>query len=138
MSNFDSGWTNDYVGCQFKSKGRDRKGWDCWGLIRVVYEEQLGIKLPILLGEYRSAHEMDGIQELIGNEKVRWVGVSEKQEGDVITFRVMGRETHLGLVAPDGKMLHVMDGTDTCLQPLTSTNWSRRVTGFFRHSQAIS
>ena len=104
----------------------------------MVYEEQLGIKLPILLGEYRSAHEMDGIQELIGSEKVRWVGVSEKQEGDVITFRVMGRETHLGLVAPDGKMLHVMDGTDTCLQPLTSTNWSRRVTGFFRHSQAIS
>ena len=35
----------------FKEQGRDRAGWDCWGIIVCAYREVYGIELPDL-GEY--------------------------------------------------------------------------------------
>lgn len=40
-------WINDYVGVPYVENGRDRAdGWDCWGLVLVVYRERLGLELP--------------------------------------------------------------------------------------------
>ena len=42
----DLEWINDYVGVPYVVNGRDRTGWDCWGLVLAVYREQLGLELP--------------------------------------------------------------------------------------------
>jgi len=39
-------WINDYVGVPYRVNGRDRNGWDCWGLVLAVYRDQLGLELP--------------------------------------------------------------------------------------------
>lgn len=40
------GWINDYVGVPYLVNGRATTGWDCWGLVKAVYHDQLGIELP--------------------------------------------------------------------------------------------
>lgn len=46
MSGHQAEWINEYVGVPYKPGGATREGYDCWGLVRAVYREQLGIELP--------------------------------------------------------------------------------------------
>jgi cell wall-associated NlpC family hydrolase len=39
-------WVNDYVGVPYLVNGRDRQGWDCWGVVMAAFVEQRGIELP--------------------------------------------------------------------------------------------
>lgn len=39
-------WINDYVGVPYRESGRDRSGWDCWGLVLAVYHDRLAMRLP--------------------------------------------------------------------------------------------
>ena len=42
----DIAWVNDYVGVPYVENGRDRAGWDCWGVVLAVYRDRLGVELP--------------------------------------------------------------------------------------------
>jgi cell wall-associated NlpC family hydrolase len=39
-------WVNDFVGVPYLVNGRDRDGWDCWGVVLAVFREQRGVTLP--------------------------------------------------------------------------------------------
>lgn len=40
-------WPDAYVGIPWAWRGRDRAGIDCYGLVRLVYAERLGVALPV-------------------------------------------------------------------------------------------
>ena len=42
----DMNWVQDYVGLPYEMCGRSFEGVDCWGLVVMVYRNELGIVLP--------------------------------------------------------------------------------------------
>ena len=46
----------------FMEQGRDRAGWDCWGVIVCAYREVYGIELPDL-GEHYDHAELPTLAE---------------------------------------------------------------------------
>lgn len=66
-------WVNDYVGVPYLVNGRDRSGWDCWGLIVVAFKEQRDIVLP----DWRVSTTRDHLGELAEAVTVITRGVRE-------------------------------------------------------------
>jgi cell wall-associated NlpC family hydrolase len=128
-------WAAHYIGLPFAERGRDRKGVDCWGLVRLVMAEQFGRSLPAFTNEYDHTCNQTKIAALVAREVPRWrkVVASEEQLGDVIVMRVRGVPMHVGLVLGDGQMLHTEKGINSTLERYTSSRWHQRLAGFYRY-----
>lgn len=132
-------WASDYVGLPFVDRGRDRAGVDCWGLVRLVYREKLGIVLPDLA----DVKAMDGrhVARAIVTQidTGLWLPVlrGTEREYDVVVMRGhvegIGVSRHVGIVAPYDTVLHVEHGIDAVCPRLNSPTVKDRITGIYRH-----
>lgn len=130
-------WTNDYIRIPFVEHGRDRDGVDCWGLVRLVYFDRLGIDLPTLTG-YANTKDKLTIPGIIGQESSLWqpVSLGAEKELDVAVFRICGVPMHVGIVVKPGIMLHSECGSGTYVANyLTEMQWVRRLEGFYRYAE---
>ena len=126
------GWTNDYIGIPYRLHGRDRDGLDCWGMIRLVYADRLGVDLPSMSEQYENPTDADGFLAAHALESPRWREVKEPRELDVVWCQIAGMECHTGIALGDGKMLHAMQGNDSHIVNLNSLAWQRRVHTCYR------
>jgi cell wall-associated NlpC family hydrolase len=142
-------WTVQYIGIAFRDLGRDRAGCDCWGLVRLVLAEQVGIQLPSLATRYGTEANADGVVEVVEAERRSgaWQRVepSGEQPLDVVEMtgaaRVPGSgwvfgPLHVGVVVASGWLLHVERGTAAVLARYREDQTiRRRVLGFWRHGR---
>lgn len=100
--------TGPYVGLGYRLGGRDRPELDCWGLVRLVYAEQLGIPLA------EHAADPDPARAIVA-ERRAWLEVPAGQgrAGDVALIRRPGRPFHCGLLATPFLLLHADEGIGT-------------------------
>lgn len=129
-----------YIGLRFKNRGRTKDGVDCWGLVRLIYNEQFDIQLPSYEDEYNSSHNITETKEAIEEHSKDWIVVEPGKEGngDVIVMRLSGYPTHVGIVIENGKMLHIIEGTDAVVENYHSRLWQHRIVGFFRHKEFMN
>lgn len=129
-------WAGRYIGLPFKDHGRDREGLDCWGLVRLVMAEQMGIALPSFVTEYDRTSDTKRISGLIAREAGLWRAIQrgEEKQGDVIVLRLQGHPLHVGLVLGDCQMLHVERGISCAIEKYTGPRWAERIYGIYRHS----
>ena len=113
--------------------GRDRRGWDCWGLLRCVYAEQYGIELPRLAGEYESVEDYEAIGSLYRSEVSEWQQVDRPRDGDALWMRILGQPCHVGVWVTGPAVLHVLIGTGTRIDRIDRPGWSRRISACYRH-----
>lgn len=126
-----------YKNIPFKSHGRNEQGLDCWGLVHLVYREQLDIVLPAWSHLYEDAcsanlKTIQGTTEAFG----RWVQVDKPKPCDVALFEV-GRGLHVGLcIDKKGcRVLHITKGIHVTIEDIRTSNWKRRFKGFYRYDR---
>ncbi|MBT9382232.1 C40 family peptidase [Pseudooceanicola sp. CBS1P-1] len=128
-------WSNGYIGLPWGEFGRSRSGADCWGLACIIYQEELGIRLPEYLG-YSSAEERGEIAALVSGatSSPLWLPVEGPAIAfDIVVFRRGRLASHVGIVVRHGLMIH-MDGEDCAkLADYTGGAWKHRLTGHYRH-----
>ncbi len=131
-----------YVGIPFLDHGRDRRGCDCWGLVRLVHLLEERIELP-LHGEV-SARELLEIARRVraATASAVWVDVTDRprQAMDVVLMKAAeakgSRAWHLGIMRDPKTILHTEEGVDSHLMALDDDVWGRhRIVGFRRHWQ---
>lgn len=124
-----------YVGIPWQDKGRDRAGCDCWGLLRLVYAECLGITLPSYGDNYATAADREALHALIAGELGPWIAIpaGSEQTFDGVLTTEGGVIRHVGIVAGNGAMLHMPEGSDSVIASYRSHRYRSRVAGFWRY-----
>lgn len=129
-------WVNKYIKIPFVEHGREIDGCDCWGLIRIIYDKELGVGLPTLL-QYENTKDRVSISNLVGVESKKWVEIplGEEKEFDVLIFRTLNIPTHVGLVYKKESMIHCEYGKGTHLSNFVKEHyWKKRLYGIYRHA----
>lgn len=123
-----------YLRVPYLDKGRDTRGWDCYGLYRFLLAEFHGILLPSYTDQYGSA-ESGEVCELIARVRpVGWamVPTGEARQADAVVLRIGGMPWHCGYVIEPGIMLHARKGCGTAMESYTSRLWNKRLEGIYR------
>ena len=127
-------WHNKYVGLPYLANGRTTAGLDCWGLVVLVYCEELGIQLPSLATEYMGTNpDNSTIIDLVTQTKEAWEQVTDPKLGDVCVFNILGEPIHVGIYIGEQKFLHVREGEYSVIESLDSYKWNRRLEGTYRY-----
>jgi cell wall-associated NlpC family hydrolase len=124
-----------YKGLPYTDHGRDMSGVDCWGLVCLVYREQLGVELPGWSAEYEQAHTVSvpairhcfkGWKEVVGRPAV----------GDLALFEIKS-VFHVGIVLDRrGKeMLHITKGRQVTIERVQSLLYRNCFRGFYHYER---
>ena len=129
-------WASRYVGLRFVSGGRDRRGLDCWGLVRLAYRDLAGIELPS--HDTVAADDLHRVLRHIGDALLipPWttlVPLGDERPLDVVVTTDRRLPAHVGLVVAPGMVLHAQEATLSTIMRLDSPALCRRVLGIYRH-----
>lgn len=104
-----------WVGTPYKYGGKSRKGTDCSGLVMMVFDNTLGVKLP------RSSREL--------HKFCREVPCDAIEPGDLVFFggvKRSGSVNHVGLYIGDGKMIHASTSRGVMESSVNEAYWRDR------------
>jgi len=107
-------WVTSYLQIPFVERGRTRAGLDCWGLVRLVFQEQRGIELPSYAEDYATTTDHEEITALCRGEVAsqwREIPTTEAQLFDVAIFKILGDPIHFALVLDPPYVLHTLRGS---------------------------
>jgi len=126
-----------YIGIPFVDKGRTSAGIDCWGLFRMIYQEQYGIELPSFTDAYKSGDDFVAIKKAMAENMDPWIEIptGEEVEGDGVTLRMIGHP-HIAVVVGDGHLIHSDRLMGVVVERYDSVRLRNRVLGFYRHRDA--
>ncbi|OJF92663.1 phage tail protein [Rhizobium sp. 58] len=135
-----SHWTDRYIGLPHLDLGRTREGCDCYGLARIIFEQELGISLPDYRG-YANCDERNEITALISGAALSpmWAPVAGQAAAyDIALFNRGRYASHIGIVASPGLMVHMAEAEHSRLEHYRSGLWSHRLVGHYRHVDMVS
>lgn len=122
-----------YIGLPYSDRGRGPT-YDCWGLVRLFYRQEMGIDLPSLVGEYKSATwDIPGVVSLVCREREAWRQVEQAEQRDLVLINIGGKPRHVGVWLDGNRMLHTLAGHDSSIESLSSPKWVNRIEGFYRY-----
>lgn len=129
-------WLSKYVGIPYKTHGREMDGCDCWGLMTLIWQRELGMPLP----EYRGADWFKGQDPgVTGADAAAYASLfkpiqpGEETLGDGVLLRMRGHPLHVGFVIADGWMIHTHETADSCIESYRTPTWEKRILGFYRY-----
>lgn len=109
---------NTYIGVPYLHGGRDRQGWDCFGLVKALYAER-GVVLP---DWYADPTDLRAVAREMMNQTDETVSSGRAEEiflpEDWAIVMVMRRKAahHMGVCFEDG-VLHAVERLNTHFDP---------------------
>lgn len=132
-------WSNKFIGIPQEDFGRTRDGVDCYGLLTVIYCEELHISLPDYLGV--SPDEQEEVSALIDGAKTSplWLPVTgDAMAFDVALFKMGQFTSHVGIVIKHGFMIHVHGADQSKIERYDHGRWKHRFAGHYRHRNRVN
>jgi cell wall-associated NlpC family hydrolase len=131
-------WCAEFIGLPFKDHGRDRTGFDCWGVVRCVLQDRFGINdLPDYCESYDNARNQQAVSSAVeAGLASGWRKLSPEEsprEGDLIILKLAGRPWHCAISAGSDWMMHCVDDIGVIAEQWSNALWRNRVEGFYRH-----
>ena len=133
-------WAERYIGLPFIDHGRNFTGVDCWGLVRLIMQEECHIDIPSY-GE-TSALDLQAVAGLVAKEKEiePWIYVhpTAVKPFDVVVMHRRREPIHIGIMATQKEIIHIEAKTDSVMVPLSHATIKFRRPTFYRHRQLLS
>ena len=125
-------WVGDYIGIPFVEHGCSRSGCDCYGLVKLIYDEKLGKKIKSFCSEYETVKDRETISKLVEKEACRWSKVKEPIFADAVVLLVQDLPCHIGMFVGGNTMIHTEKTINSVIEELDGPRWKNRVEGFYR------
>jgi hypothetical protein len=127
-------WVKNYIGIPFLSNGRTKDGCDCYGLVRLVLQNEYGMFLPELSDDYTDARNIRETAELFERflPVLSACSIDGPEEKAVAVIREQGRPCHLGIVAGGCYILHTGAKTGSVCQRSTHPDLQGRIERYYR------
>lgn len=125
-------WWAKYVGIPFLDRGRDMAGLDCWGLVCLIYAQELDIELPDY-GEV-SAKDLLRVARSLDAGSERWRLVRIPTEFDLVAMRLYDRAWvgHVGVMVDARTMIHTEDKIAVAVVPVNHFSVRCRIASYRR------
>lgn len=121
---------NSFIGIPYRLRGRDKTGIDCLGLVWLYLKER-GIFIPDTDGlpmvEEAQTDYMERVLTSLDKVAAR---VDTPQSDDIVVMKLPGGYTHLGVMADNHNMLHVLLDRPSALVPVRK--YRSRIAAIFR------
>lgn len=124
-------WLAEYIGIPFIPNGRTRDGCDCYGLVRLVFSEQLNRQLPLLDNSYTTRDE----EERLINKQlplINAVPTLSNTFGSLVVMSVFNKLSHVGIYVGDDCILHTEKATGSLIANIHSPSFKPRIEGYYR------
>jgi cell wall-associated NlpC family hydrolase len=112
------------------------EGCDCYGLIRLVLQNEYNIYLPELSNDYSNALNVKETARLFAEQRPVLAAeeLSKPQSGSVVVITEHGVPAHVGMFAGGGYILHTGIKTGSVCQKETHPGLRGRIEGYYRVS----
>ncbi len=119
----------------FVDLGRDWDGCDCWGIVRLIYQEELGIELNHYGGI--TVHDIMRVVRTLNKEfRQSWSKVETPKEFDVAAM-MNGTDnksfSHCGIMVSDTTILHMREDSGCMASRIDDPETQSLILGFYRH-----
>ncbi len=118
---------DDLVGVPYADGGRDRSGYDCWGLARELFHRQ-GYELPLYPID---PHDTEQIDRMTRKTFAGWEKLEKPEAGCLVLLRLSmgGWANHVGICIENRRFIHAYSGAGVCIDRLS--HWRSRIAGFY-------
>lgn len=124
-----------YIGIPYKFNGRDFNGVDCFGLVKLFYENELNITLP----DYPSELQVSNLQ-VVRNSDLFIVNIykqftkidrKEVKYGDLILIKIFSSTpNHIGVAVNSSQFLNINEKQSSHLAKISK--WDKFIVGVYR------
>lgn len=115
----------EFLGIPYRRGGTSKRGLDCSGFARMIYDQLFGIELP--------HNSIDQFQFA----ELQKINTQDLQPGDLIffgnTYKKKKRINHVGVYLSDGQFIHASSSQGVTVSSLDDRYWKKRFVGSKRH-----
>lgn len=113
----DLAWLNDYIGIPYRFAGRDMSGVDCYGLVKLIYENEYGYDMPdwaIDRIDLKGRH--DAIESVVTSGA--FTETDKPVDGDLVVCYRTKAACHVGVYYANG-VIHSAENKSVIYEPLS-------------------